>query len=580
MASQQLAFEFVADSSNFVANTDKVNKQFQYMNTGAAKAQKSLGGLTGAFKNLASGNRRAVMGLGNAQEAFQKMQLGGRQTTFVVNDLMDAMMIGGTAGLALSAAAAAAGFLWRQLNKTKKEAKDTAKMLKERLGRVLKGLQQDHRDLAMEIRLLSKTRREIDREDDEITRQRAINNKNVLAAEIADQKAWIRDFGPAAKARIKSKIDLNGELVKEFERRKKVLVWRERQHKSAVQRIGVLDQNIAKMDRLIKVEKDKEENDKRKEARDKRAAELESAKADAAQKLSAMISEQAGEYRRLKNEVDAYQSVMSKEQLESHQMNMEAIMESLIENASDEKVAQEQKTQAQKVLLDIQLEQEKDQLNKKLDAQKAAEKERVNIKRKSDQEIERLRKEDKAREQAHQDLLLGYGQAGFSMSVNLAQQAAQMKFDGEKDFEERMQVLILKRLGNELVGHGTSAVWKGILMNLAVPGSGVPLIAGGSAAIAAGVGFGAAGSQAQAGLNAKVESRRESEREADKKKREDKRSSGRSGARGARLSDGGSSSGGAGVTINLSYGVGGPDPESAAIAVVQALDLARRRGIS
>ena len=580
MASQQLAFEFVADSSNFVANTDKVNKQFQYMNTGAAKAQKSLGGLTGAFKNLASGNRRAVMGLGNAQEAFQKMQLGGRQTTFVVNDLMDAMMIGGTAGLALSAAAAAAGFLWRQLNKTKKEAKDTAKMLKERLGRVLKGLQQDHKDLAMEIRLLSKTRREIDREDDEITRQRAINNKNVLAAEIADQKAWIRDFGPAAKARIKSKIDLNGELVKEFERRKKVLVWRERQHKEAVQRIGVLDQNIAKMDRLIKVEKDKEENDKRKEARDKRAAELESAKADIASKLSSLISEQAREYNRLRGAVESFQSVMSPERLRDSNDNMREIIESLRDYASDVENDEASRLQAQKVLRDIQLQQEKDQLNKKLDAQKAAEKERVNIKRKADQEIERLRKEDKAREQAHQDLLLGYGQAGFSMSVNLAQQAAQMKFDGEKDFEERMQVLIFKRLGNELVGHGTSAVWKGILMNLAAPGSGVPLIAGGSAAIAAGVGFGAAGSQAQAGLNAKVESRRESEREADKKKREDKRSSSRSGARGARLSGGGSSSDGAGVTINLSYGVGGPDPESAAIAVVQALDLARRRGIA
>lgn len=91
--------------------------------------------------------------------------------------------------------------------------------------------------------------------------------------------------------------------------------------------------------------------------------------------------------------------------------------------------------------------------------------------------------------QAGQDAFKDIGAASIQALAAVAR--------GEKDAGK----MLLATIGNTLVGRGTDALWQGIIMsaNPLTPGLGAPLIAAGTAAIAAGIALGAAGASGGGG---------------------------------------------------------------------------------
>lgn len=156
--------------------------------------------------------------------------------------------------------------------------------------------------------------------------------------------------------------------------------------------------------------------------------------------------------------------------------------------------------------------------------------------------------------------------AGINLSVSLLGGMADIMIKGEKKQGERMAAMALKSVGSILVAKGTAAILTGAIKNASLPGSGVAEMVAGGAAVAAGVGMGAGASAITASL---AESRTS-------------KTDGNTSAGGipSTFRAGGSIAGeGAGTVVNISYGVGGPEPESAAQAVLDAMALGSRRGL-
>ena len=162
-------------------------------------------------------------------------------------------------------------------------------------------------------------------------------------------------------------------------------------------------------------------------------------------------------------------------------------------------------------------------------------------------------------------------QASTSLASSLLAESIKISLSGEKNMGEALLKMFLERTGQSLIAVGTRAVFEGAVMNSTLPGSGVAAMATGAAAIAAGAAMSAGGAAISLGGATSGGS-----------------SGSASGTQGTGSTGGistggfGGSSGqqGTGTTIiNISYGVGGPEPESAAQAVLDAIAIGRRRGL-
>jgi hypothetical protein len=196
----------------------------------------------------------------------------------------------------------------------------------------------------------------------------------------------------------------------------------------------------------------------------------------------------------------------------------------------------------------------------------------------SAKELKRIRKEqadaeeqiakDKAKalkaiEKQQQDFFVGAAQGAFSNVLSASQGYIEAKIKGEKDAEQKAVASFLSATGQQLVGSGTRAIFEGLIANAAIPGSGIPLMATGAAAIAAGIGMGAGGAAVSASVAGGGGS-------GEKMAARDRGASPRS-----------SSGGGSGgpLVINVSYGVGGPLPEDTAREIAKVMRTGdRRRG--
>jgi hypothetical protein len=162
--------------------------------------------------------------------------------------------------------------------------------------------------------------------------------------------------------------------------------------------------------------------------------------------------------------------------------------------------------------------------------------------------------------------------SAFNLGASLISESIKMSIEGEKNLGQALLKMFLERTGQTLVALGTRAVFEGGIMLAQGNPQGALQVGLGSAAIAAGVGMSAGAAQVASGVGAA------------------------GGAGGAGVSSGSSSgttggisSGGFGgstsqqgtgsTIINISYGVGGPEPESAAQAVLDAIALGGRRGM-
>ena len=162
--------------------------------------------------------------------------------------------------------------------------------------------------------------------------------------------------------------------------------------------------------------------------------------------------------------------------------------------------------------------------------------------------------------------------SAFNLGASLISESIKMSIEGEKNLGQALLKMFLERTGQTLVALGTRAVFEGGIMLAQGNPQGALQVGLGSAAIAAGVGMSAGAAQVASGVGAA------------------------GGAGGAGISSGtssgttgGVSSGGFGgstaqqgtgsTIINISYGVGGPEPESAAQAVLDAIAFGGRRGM-
>lgn len=198
----------------------------------------------------------------------------------------------------------------------------------------------------------------------------------------------------------------------------------------------------------------------------------------------------------------------------------------------------------------------------------AAEKEKTRIaaeaEKKRKEDAERLAKEKadavKAIEKQQADFVGGIQQAAASQLLSTGQAYIDAKIKGEKDAEQKAVASFLSATGQQLVASGTRAIFEGAIIsaNPLTPGAGLPMIGMGAAAIAAGVGMGAAGTAMAPPPEAKG-------------------GGGAARDRGAapRSSRGGSDGGP--LVVNVSYGVGGPLPEDTAREIARVMRTGNRR---
>lgn len=166
----------------------------------------------------------------------------------------------------------------------------------------------------------------------------------------------------------------------------------------------------------------------------------------------------------------------------------------------------------------------------------------------------------KAIEQKQADFVGGIQQAAVSQLLSTTQSYIDAKIKGEKDAEQKAVASFLSATGQQLVASGTRAIFEGAIIsaNPLTPGAGLPMIGMGAAAIAAGVGMGAAGSAMAPPPEAK---------------------GGGGAARDRGASPRSSRGGGDGgpLVINVSYGVGGPLPEDTAREIAKVMRTGNRR---
>jgi hypothetical protein len=161
-------------------------------------------------------------------------------------------------------------------------------------------------------------------------------------------------------------------------------------------------------------------------------------------------------------------------------------------------------------------------------------------------------------------------QGSMSTLINVSQDYFKAKIEGAEHAEEMAAAAFLSGVGEQLVGLGTKNIFEGaslLAMSFGVDPRGYAMLGIGTAAIAAGVGMGAGSAaishQAAGGTVGKPLE--------DKKAAKDRGASPRSG------SGGGGGSGG--LTVNVSYGAGGPLPEDIAREIDKVVKQNdRRRG--
>lgn len=199
----------------------------------------------------------------------------------------------------------------------------------------------------------------------------------------------------------------------------------------------------------------------------------------------------------------------------------------------------------------------------------AAEREKTRIaaeaEKKRKEDAERLAKEKadavKAIEKQQADFVGGIQQAAASQLLSTGQAYIDAKIKGEKDAEQKAVASFLSATGQQLVASGTRAIFEGFIANAALPGSGMPLIGMGTAAIAAGLTMGGVGT-------AMTPPPAETKGAGSSSAARDRGAAPRSSRGGG---DGGP------LVINVSYGVGGPLPEDTAREIARVMRTGNRR---
>jgi len=152
-----------------------------------------------------------------------------------------------------------------------------------------------------------------------------------------------------------------------------------------------------------------------------------------------------------------------------------------------------------------------------------------------------------------------------SQGISSLNQFIKMAVAGEENAAQQVAASFLSSIGQQIVGIGIKQIIEGTGISLTGHPAGPALVAHGTAALAVGAAMGASGAAMSGALATKSGGAKDSKEKTP-------------------LASGGSRTDrdmtAPPVNITITYGVTGPDPEATAIAVAQAIELGRRRGIA
>lgn len=576
----------------------------------AAGSAKNLGkevGVMGKMMSMGgSGSRNMMFAIGNLGETFSIARNGGYQMRFLLHQLMDSMMMLGPIGLAVGGAVAGLGLLSRNLFATGESMAevgiatvDLNEVVKKRLGSDFVKATSIVGGLEKQIRDFGKTSLEV---------KRSLAQESIFNLE-AEVDAMQQQAPEMAKVLQDIETQLTEAQAKESEARKNIRtreiqgrtetlgakelltaalrtkVLREQTEKMRLQldlfnsdiKINTIELNkqrgaFIKIDPLMK-EYDKRTTSATKASKAKTAATKAETAAEKA-RLKA-IRDASTEISRSESDLQRFGSVLMDEESKQYKMRIEEKGNFLMEMARIGSPAEQEL--ALQELNKLLNEEYRTELNDRLNAEKEKEKESLKLKKESNklkkQEDKKAKREAirLAKEEARERKAIIKDVT--AVVVGFTVDAAKIAVSSEKNKGLLLQKLFLETTGRQLVALGTRLTIEGSAKLIATKGlEGGGELALGGTAIAAGVAMGAQGAAIGETISSRAEARKEKEREEKKARRS-------GGARSGSSLGGAVSAEQQSTVVNISYGVGGPAPEQAAQAVMDALAFGNRRGM-
>lgn len=511
---------------------------------GTADTTNELGGQGGALQKLTQMNTKTIFSISNLAQTFQLTQGPANQMKFVLGQIFDQFTLMGPQGLLIGGAVAGLGLLIRKFRQTGEVAKDTSKEIRQ--------IQMASASMAVSINAEFASLDVIEN----IKKQFAPGPLRDFEIRLAKLRTELQLQEKAAATSEKSYEALKevvrqtendlARLTKDEQAQAPAIQKRlEQQQKLLEERKGLLDELNPK--RRVRIELIKNELGLLEAQRSN------AVKANDIAKKEAALKEKSNELKREGLKLDRGKDGAGAGK-----------------PATEADKFREEMAEAFAIQDEIRS-MEEEERQRQLDAKKAHDKKMLQEQKKADEEAKRQLKKTIAEQQAIHGAAMGFG-------IDLIQAGGEMMIEGEKNIGQRLGALFLRRTGEMLINDGQARILMGVAANATAPGSGVGMMAAGAAEIAAGIGMGAAASaitqniQTSQGGGGGGGAASMAERAGIASDGE------RTTSAGATM--GGTTKEGGGPTvINISYGVGGPNPEDAAQAVLNALELGNRRGM-
>ena len=504
----------------------------------------ALGKTSSALKKVGGSSRATMFAIGNLGETFSIARNGGYQMRFLIHQLMDSMMLLGPKGLVIAAAVAGVGYLSRKLITVGDSATASSADILEFKKQAVKSMQDMKTQISrMEISLMF---------DDMAKGPRRVFEEAKMAAEM--QISFSKSFVGRVK---NEQIAIANQIAQ--------LKGLQEGRSEQAEQMGARGLKLAERQLMFEEQVGEGQHDRMKMAQEigPKIIILEKQLEKHTKDHAEAVKEQNREM--FKNNAILDEMVRFQPELTAAQNRYADALKRTVKNKKDENeetakgnaldddgflgaiadddmgfqgfVAPTQKREEAKTAIVIK------EVKKRTEAEIAAEKQSEALKT-----------------------------SAFNLGASLISESIKMSIEGEKNLGQALLKMFLERTGQTLVALGTRAVFEGGIMLAQGNPQGALQVGLGSAAIAAGVGMSAGAAQVASGVGAA------------------------GGAGGAGISSGtssgttgGVSSGGFGgstaqqgtgsTIINISYGVGGPEPESAAQAVLDAIAFGGRRGM-
>lgn len=516
----------------------KLDSAILQSSSAASKFNTQVEAQTGVLSKMNNMNTKTIFSISNLAQTFQLASGPAHQMKFVLGQIFDQFTLMGPKGLLIGGAVAGLGMLWKSFNQGGKSAAE----LKKEMEDFTKQFDSDVKNLEKSLSVLPDVVKRLSKEfrvnlGGALEELNQAFSRHSLKDQLDAINAEIVEFGKsdAEKTAIRASAafyEMN-QALKQSEQDIQRLVPAVQQAHHDFERLKKLEEEQGlKVGDQVLLAKTKLDNLKKELA------------------TAAMVNK------------------TGRENIEIERQRLREIKRAAKEldglEARAERLAAQSKAKAKRLA-----DEAKAAEKAKKDALKEAERdEEKSLKRASKIRISNIKKvtEEEKKAAATRKSLMMEGQ---TLANTLLQESIKLTFEGEKYLGDALLKMFLERTGQTLVALGTRAIFEGGLEVLGGNPAGTAKIGLGTAAIAAGVGMSAGAAQII------IPEAEKAKKGGKKKGKKSENSGGVSGGFGGTTSQGQSGP----MIINISYGVGGPEPESAAQAVLDAIAIGNRRGL-